>query len=359
MTSRRTTLAVVLIALGLLTTACGSGQAAVRHFRVGIVADTQGWGSQMGQRQSLAASTGARWLREEIVWYEIEPRRGVFDDSRYDQLFAGAARRRLRILPLLMDTPDWAAASPLTLPSSPGDYAAYVAHVVARYGPGGSFWRAHPELPYRPATHFELWNEPFYGRFSLGGVSPARYAALVVSAVTAGRRANPRAKFLLAGVDQYDSPLACCSSWIDALFHARPDIGRFFDGVTVHPYLDGDPTAGDGFDRTLDEIRGRLAAHGADRPFWITEDGWTTCSCHDRSVTEARQAAYVSKLLALAAARHDVQALFLYQLQDDGRASSRDREDHFGLLRYDGSRKPAFAAFRRQALRYGRPGDRG
>ena len=49
--------------------------------------------------------TGARWLREEFSWSEIEPQNGSWQWDRYDHLMIEAAERNMRVLPVLFDTP--------------------------------------------------------------------------------------------------------------------------------------------------------------------------------------------------------------------------------------------------------------
>ena len=76
-------------------------------------------------------------------------------DWSFDDSIAGAlAAHGLQWLPII----DYSAAvgrsrSPAATTrrrSSAADYAAYAGALAARYGAGGSFWRAHPELPARP-----------------------------------------------------------------------------------------------------------------------------------------------------------------------------------------------------------------
>jgi hypothetical protein len=45
-------------------------------------------------------------------------------------------------------------------PERVSDYTAYLRALVLRYGPAGSFWDEHPELPRRPQREWQIWNEP-------------------------------------------------------------------------------------------------------------------------------------------------------------------------------------------------------
>jgi len=305
----------------------------------------------MGARQDAAAPSGVKWLREQFDWRVIEPARGQWDWSRYDQLELTSAQRGFTVLPVLMSTPGWAGATWNTIPSDPADYAELVAKVTARYGPGGSFWAAHPGLAGKAPEYFELWNEPYYPQFSDNRIDPGRYARLVKAAARAGRTANARAKFVMASeTDVLPSGSTEWVSWTDAMYAAVPDLNDYFDAVAVHPYSKAyapdAPTNGyvhDKFQR-MANIHEDFARHGGGaKPFWITEIGWSTCTDTAYCVSEATQAAYTAKLFTLLASTYTyVDAVFLYRSSDLGPAGSSDPEQSFGLTHEDGSAKPAW-----------------
>jgi hypothetical protein len=70
-------------------------------------------------------------------------------------------------------------------------------------------------------------------------------------------------------------------------------------------------------------------------------------------VTEAEQAEHLEELVDTVARRPDwkVELISIYQLRDRG-TESPDREEQFGLLREDGSPKPAYGAMRERMRRY-------
>jgi polysaccharide biosynthesis protein PslG len=329
--------------------------------RVGLVANTQGYERYAGREQDAASETGVGWLREELDWDVIEPRDGQWRWDRYDLVFGEAARRGLRILPLLNGSASWAAPRWNQFPADLRDYAEYVAKVTERYGPGGTFWQAHPELASHAATHFELWNEPYIEYFSIDKVSPSRYARLAKAGAAAGRAANPQAKFLLSADTFYTEAPGDYRNWIDGMYAAVPDLNSYFDAVAVHPYsssLSPDVyTPGrDGGTRwqfrRIEEMRDTFDEHGArDKGFWITELGWATCTGDDDCVTEHQQAEYVSRVFAYARGRYSgfMEAVFIYHLNDWGPADQSNKEYWFGLTRKDGTRKPAFHALRAAA----------
>jgi hypothetical protein len=319
-----------------------------------VVADSEGMGAPwaIGRVQDSVVRTGARWIREEFRWSRIERRRGRFRFGHYDAVMTAAARRGLRVLPLLQGVPRWAGSPFNDVPRHPARYARYVARVVGRYGPGGAFWRAHPQWAGLAPRWYELWNEPYFAPGGAAAYDPPRYARLVRATVRQGRRANPAARFLLAADVTGRQRGARWVQWVDALYEAMPRLNRWFDGVALHPY-GNDLTGldGQGFRqfRRIEVLRRAFVAHGAaDKPFWATEIGWPTCPAAPGCVSEREQA--VALRTAITALRTTyagfVQAVFLYALRDRGPHAAGDSELWYGLERRDGSAKPALGALR-------------
>ncbi|MFL5818235.1 MAG: hypothetical protein ACJ76L_11630 [Conexibacter sp.] len=329
--------------------------------RVGLIANAAGQFGVAGRRAELrrAQALGVRWIREELTWSSIERSPGHYRWGRFDALMTAAARARLNVLPLLLGTPRWAGPAAFGLPNDPAAFGAFAAHAAARYGPGGSFWRAHPRLDARLAPRwFELWNEPYYRAYSVGGVDPGRYAAMVRAATVDGRAANRSTRWLMAADLTYLDASGERRGWLPALAAADPGLMSLIDGVALHPYVFGTPGADDGiplpfrFERT-DAIASELARLGAARlPLWITEIGWSTCDKRPDCGSEQEQAQRIADVFTRVRSRplsDRVRAVFVYHLHDfPGRAES-DREAHYGLLRTNGSRKPAWGVLRREA----------
>lgn len=318
--------------------------------RIGMVSNAQGWGMNSEELIERTAPTGVGWMREDFGWDQIEPQNDQWSWERYDHLLIEAATRNIRILPVLIETPSWAGAQWNTIPSNPAEFAEYTAKVVARYGPGGSFWEAHAELASFAPEHFEIWNEPYLSAFSAGGVNPGRYARLVKAAVSAGRAANPQAKYLLQ-VEKTPSGDAR-HTFVDDMYEAVPDLNDYFDAAAAHPYAGSsapdDPRGGWGFPR-LGDVREELVSHdAADKPVWITEVGWSTCPQSSSYCTsESKQASYTAQMFELLQSKYSayVEAVFLYRLEDINDNPS-DKEGWFGLRRLDGSKKPVYDVLR-------------
>jgi hypothetical protein len=331
-------------------------------FVVGLNASVAGWANMSPRLSQILSESGTKWLREDFEWSEIEPQPGTFDFSRFDQYMLLTAQHGAHVLPLLFDTPSWAGPTEDAIPADPSAYAAYVAAVVGRYGPHGSFWAQHPALAGYAIQTFELWNEPYYDNGDDGDYDPGRYARLVKAAAIAGRQADPDARFLLAAENQAQHLGNAWVWWINALYQAVPDLNNYFDGVAVHPYgtnltnlsFPAPGRAYNGYEqiRRVQAIHEEFANHNAgDKPLWITEIGWPTCtSGSDRCTTPAGQAAKLATIFNYASTtwKSFVHAVFVYSY-DDSHPDPSNPENDYGLAYNNGTPKPALAVFKAQA----------
>jgi len=151
--------------------------------------------ADFAHRQELhvraAAAHGVRLARADALWAGAEPvspalhGRHEYDWKRNDRIAGLFARAGIRWWVILDYCPVWASVDNRLMHSPPrsnAEFAAYAGAFVRRYGPGGRFWRLHPDLPSLPVTEYEVWNEPDSSAFW----SPARETcALVTSAADA------------------------------------------------------------------------------------------------------------------------------------------------------------------------------
>lgn len=335
---------------------------------VGLIDGTAQWRQNLGMTNRLnqvLSTSHTKWIREGFYWSQIEPQPGVFTFAHYDEMVTLAASRGVHLLIELYMAPRWAARTSTSVPADPAAYAAFVAAVVGRYGPGGTFWASHPNLESDVAQTFEIWNEAYYSNGDGGNYNPGRYARLVQAAVTAGRAANPAARFLI-GAEMQGEFVGSGSArtwmwWVDALYKALPTLNDYFDGVSVHPYghdithrspaIPGQAYYGFDQMRRIEIIRKQFVKHGAaDKPFWATEVGWPTCKRGtNRCVSPAGQRKSLNTLMRYAETRWKtyVRAVFVYYFDDVGRNSANPDND-YGLIYYNRKPKlvlPAFQGF--------------
>jgi hypothetical protein len=270
---------------------------------------------------------------------------------------AAAAQAGLKLLPVVMDPPAWRSTAPargasrgMYPPRNPSELAALATVLVQRYGPRGSFWAAHPALTPSPIRSWQVWNEPNISAFWASGPNPAAYAQLLKVVSAAIHAADPGAEVVSAGLPPFDGGYTI-KAFIDGMYAAGAK--GTFDTLGIHPYA---PTAA-GVLSVLHDARDELDRLGdTGRPIWATEFGWATGGPRTTiTLTEAAQATVVHDTLALLQGSRDELSLrgyIMFRLRDvPTNAGQADIWPlHAGLLRKDGTAKPALAAYRDAAV---------
>lgn len=277
------------------------------------------------------AAMGAGWLRFDAAWPEIEIERGRFDYSRVDRALNGARARGLRVVLVLGGTAAWARPAgadwnhgPTTATARAG-FAAFAATTARRYRDR--------------VGAYEIWNEPNLPGSWAPQPDPAAYFALLRDAYAGIHRADSDAVVLSGGTGGGLTGIGSVR-WYTDLYAAG--LSGVSDGVAVHPYPDALSPADSGEMSRARRVRALMDAHGdRDKQLWGTETG--TATGGEQAASEKDQAALVVQLHRQWQGIHTTGPLLYYTLYDFGGA---DREDHFGLLRADGSAKPAYASLR-------------
>ncbi len=220
--------------------------------------------------------SGISLLRTDASWSAAEPTPPAANGGAHTYVWGGLdamveamARHGLRWYPVAAYSTAWSGSEPGNLfsdPADPDDYAAFVAALAARYGRSGSFWRAHPQLPYLPTLSYEIWNEPNLAQFwSRQQDAPEHYADLYLTARAALHRVDPEADAVVGGLIDSEA-----EQFITRMYDHRPDARGNVDAVGFHPYQqDGGALA------AIRRMRERLDRLGARRvPIEITEVGW-------------------------------------------------------------------------------------
>lgn len=342
-----------------------------------MVVDPPTWPDRsvnLARQLKLMVASGVESLHVVVDWAQSQPyqswdqvpagQRGRFQDasgmpsdfSALDRMVGLAAARRLTLLPEIVDAPAWDGESHpgavVRLPRDPAPYAAFLAGLVRRYGPGGSFWAAHPSIPRIPITRWQIWNEPDLATFWPEQPFAARYVSLLRAAHDAIKGVDPEAQVVLGGLTNY--------SWFDlGRIYRIPGSRSLFDVVAVHPYTqtpDGVITILGYVRRVMNQAGDGRKPMVADEVGWPSAQGKTRLAANqDFATSERGQAANIAALLPLLAqsrrrlrldafyyynwAGYEHRGAFLFQFS--------------GLFRFRAGRfvtKPAFSAFRAVAL---------
>lgn len=312
---------------------------------------------ELVRRMNDFADIGVRWLRIDVAWSSVQP--DSPDEYRWDaidRIVRHANARNIAILALITYTPEWAQSdvcrgTKKCEPRDPSEFATFAGEVAKRYTPYGVY-------------HYQIWNEPNMRFFWASGANPERYVALLKESARAIRAVNNRATIVSGGLAAATSENGNMPAreFLENMYEngARGS----FDILGYHPY--SYPLAphyyalSSPWSQIADtewSIRSVMEEYGDSAvQVWITEYGAPTegpgsvANTSDHGllttpthVTETFQATILREAFEENEKFTFSGPLFWYSYQD--LATSVDTvENHFGILRADGSKKPSYHA---------------
>jgi hypothetical protein len=300
-------------------------------------------------------------VRTAFSWAEAQPvggRAPSFEGT--DRIVGLASERNIRVLPVVLQTPLWAARGEATgaPPARIADYVAYLEALVRRYGPQGSFWQQNPGLPRRPLREWQVWNEPhldLYWRSDGDDIWAQGYATLLQAANAALERADPSSVTVLAGLTGY--------VWREMAKLYRAGIRGHFDVAAMNFFTSRPRLVLKGVRLFRRQLR---KAGDSGKPVWLTEVTWPASKGRVAKVRYAWQRRWEStdsgvgrrlsqfyKLAVHARRRLSLGRVYWYTWSSGFRTS--DLFDYSGLVRWrqDTYRaQPALRAYARSARRH-------
>ena len=331
----------------------------------GAVADVTWWGQtreNIDRELALLDAAGVEWIRANANWNELENAgKGEIDESTLEQYDYAVDRARAYGIEVLMSISDgvpywassdpnkrivdgWRQYDPMYPPRLMSDYGDIVRFVVDHFSARG-------------VRNYEIWNEPNHPRFWRPAPKARQYVKMLRAGYRGAKSANRHARVILGGLSLNDH------TYLRQVYKSGGR--RFFDAVAVHPYTATDPTVKwdgrqDGAKGSrkrlswkcfpaLKEIRRTMKRRGDRRKkVWITEFGYSTAG--EWGVSEATQAAYLSKAFRYVDRFPWVKAMFWYHARDLPFGDDLEaHEANFGLLSNDFEPKPSYYALRAYA----------
>jgi hypothetical protein len=326
-------------------------------------------GAPTPDRITEAINAGAKSARIFALWNAFEPNhRNQYPSNDVNLLNISntfdAAIKQLNaagIEPVFVVTeaPAWANGSSdvAVPPADPNDFGDFLRRFAAHNKTVGT------------VAGYEVWNEPDENAFWHPGPDPVKYTAMLKAAY-AGIKAGDPSAAVVAGPTTGNN-----YGWLDSLYAAGA--AGSFDVAAVHTDTACLDRAPDEFYREngllarftflgYRTVRDTMVAHGdGGKPIWMSELGWSSTSGGPTSctrgmwagqkpsgVTEANQAAFLTKAYSCLANDPYVTKADWFTMRDTS-TEPVDELNHYGLLRTDGSAKPALSAFRAVAAANG------
>jgi polysaccharide biosynthesis protein PslG len=338
----------IAIVLGALA---APSRAASREF-FGIAPGAQ---PMDGRDFSKMEASGIGSFRFGVNWAAVQPSPGgPFLWGGVDAKVSAAAAHGLRPFPTIISSPGWVRKKsnqpPVGSKAKVNAWRAFLKELAQRYGPGGSFWTAHPTLNAKPIKDWQIWNEPNLRKFFASKHAIRDYATVVKAAHTAIGGVDPHAKIVLAGLSSAGKPAA--AAFLDRLYRVR-GMKSSFDAAALHPYAPSIRT----FREEILKMRHAMSKHHDRRAgLWLTEVGWgsdrpTRSRPLNKGIKGQKRMLQRSFKLALHnRKRWHIQALYWFDFRDPKKGTGGCTFcDSAGLLKHNRHPKPAFKAYKRLA----------
>jgi hypothetical protein len=299
---------------------------------------------------AAATAAGAAWTRVVFHWATTQAEgRDSWTPAVSDEQINREIEAGRLVVGMLIGIPDWARdynrlPSGLALDYDDPDntWAGYVRRAVDEYAGRIDHWIIWNEP--------DIWDETAPGHTWDGTVE--EFAQLQRVAYLAAKEANPDVTIHLAAMTWFWDAQFDREQYLDRLLDvitADPeaaDHNYYFDALTAHLYFQPALV----YD-VIQEFYTIVAAHGIPRkPIWLVETNappkddptwrvpnWTL------SVIQNEQAAFIPQALAVALAA-GAERIAVYKLKDTETDRAANPEP-FGLVRLDGSYRPAYNTF--------------
>jgi hypothetical protein len=328
---------LILLTLGLAIVPAAVA-AGIPDYRFGVI--------EAYDAPAAAGALGAGWTRVTFRWISIQPTSAeewqagpISDAALATELAAGR-----QVVGLLINTPDWATdwgkgpgvPQGLYLPiDDPNNlWANFVRSIVTRYA--------------GRIDHWTIWNEPDIPdtqHMSWGG-SVGDFVQLLRVAYLVARQSNPNAVIHMAAVTHWWNE-HWFGQFLDELV-ADPNAAAndyYFDVATLHIYFQPETV----YDITA-HYYGLMHNRNIHKPIWIAETNaapsldpaWPVENAQF-TISLEEQAIYMVQAFSLGIAA-GAQRIAVFKMADTESDRSANPEP-FGLVRMDGSRRPAFIAY--------------
>jgi polysaccharide biosynthesis protein PslG len=328
---------------------------------VGVVSDDTfaALGSGSPSYLNDIAGAGVGMLRQKFDWdflsHNAAP--GQLNWTFLDRFMTATSQLGITVMPVLFDPPASMTASPASgamrgnyPPSNLGAIGDFGAMLARRYGTNGSFWAENPQLPRRPITAWQIWNEPNIPVYWRPAPNPAQYVQMLRLASQKIKAVDPHAEIVTAGIpDTHIGGAIPLVKYLRAMY--RAGAAGSFDTLAINGYA---PT-GKGVVSLVTQIRRLIDRYGGKHEaLRLTEFGWADRGPEVKkgrfTVGPKRQGLYTAQAIEglwKARKRLKLRGIVYYAWRDETVYSGgKDFWGlHTGLLQLNGQPKPALSSF--------------
>ncbi|MHB8619550.1 MAG: glycoside hydrolase 5 family protein [Chloroflexota bacterium] len=336
----------------------------VNPYGVNVFLDQEVEEWKIRRELQMIKDAGVGWVKQEIPWFEIEPQKGKFVDTKFNKPSWQKYDKRIRLIDefglqaivRLDQPPNWTRKDN-SLPDAPpdnyADYGNFVYDVVKHLSPMG-------------IRYYQLWNEPnIYPEWGNHAPDPAAYTRLLKAGYLAAKRANPNAVILsapLAITLENSSRNMSDLTFLQGMYAAGAK--QYFDimsanayGLSLPPTDPPDPNKLN-FQRVRLLHRVMVKNGDANKPVWFDEFGWNASPATmapDKlkwgRVTPEQQAQYTTEAITMARSWPWVGVINLWYFRQDGtRDAPTNSEYYFRMVNPDFSPTPLYAAIKKATV---------
>lgn len=298
-------------------------------------------------------SLGVQWVRWDADWSVVQKDGPAsYHWEKTDRVAEITKKYDINSVIIITYAPDWAVSSSCKSkshcePADPKEFGRFAGEVAYRYRGLVSYW--------------EIWNEPNYTFFWGPKPDAEKYSMVLKEAYLEIKKINPSAVILSGGLassgDEKDGSISPFA-FVTSLYELGAN--KYFDALAIHPYTyPASPSYKAWWNRWQEilPIRKLMINNGDEtKRMWITEFGAPTGG-HGRPyyynqlsnfkygydyVYEKTQRDLLVDATNFYRQNADwLGPFFWFSLKDIGNKND-DTENFFGLIRYDGSIKPAY-----------------
>ena len=309
----------------------------------------------------MITNAGFNWVRQQVVWSQIEPNPGNYYWSELDGVIETAVRNNIHVMLSVVSSPIWARKDGSGgYPDDLANYTRFLSVLATRYQ--------------HRVEAYEMWNEPNIWDEAHGPIYAGQYVELLKAGSRGVKAVDPSAIVVFAGLapNGLNDPDSAVD---DAVFveqcyqYHNGEIAGYFDVMGAHAvgYANqpeqlwpDNPGTGQGWTthrsfyfRRAEDIRAIMVKHGdSAKQMWLTEFGWTTLNAgkgyeYGAQVTEQMQADYLVRAYQYARTNWSwMGVMFVWNFNFSTVVAPNNQMYPWSIVYADYSPRPAYTALK-------------